>query len=519
MTSTRMQAQDRPVVFLHGFHSDAGGWVATAERLRMRAAITVHTPTVNWRATFADQVNELAGPRRRSPLFPASSMAIGHSNGGLVAREWARRGSLDGVVTIGTPHRGAPMVPNYGHWVAFNANASWLSSSILTAFSRWTDFAWALGYVNEAIGWVLDFSVWSTVFLGVTLGLDQAIPVAGDMLPYSLFLHNLNSTDNVNHERSTLSTRIGIVSIAHNYFWAGPARVIAPDHADGIATALYAAAYGLMFWGHYILASADIADFDALEQAMSLIALSNHLLAIDPTYCAMVSTMDLSACMPNDGLVPYTSQEYPQAVNLYIGQDNDGPVHTRERETSEDVLYYALVHVAGIPPRSSAPPPPGGGPPAVGRRRRAPLKPCCRRTRTRGSSRACSQPRASQRFHWASHSARRSRVCCCRCPCSDSSKKIGDLRRLAWRQAVCAPRHANAERRGLLGDDDGMALGGVDERPSRHMRACLLSAPAPDERQGNERDQHQFRGGWPEAGHRCGRRVHVPVLDGPATRR
>src|SRR5687768_9490315 len=134
------------------------------------------------------------------------------------------------------------MVPNYGHWVAFNSNASWLSSSILMAFSRWTDWAWALGYVNEAIGWVLDFSVWSTVFLGVTLGLEQAIPVAGEMHPYSLFLHNLNSSDNVTHERSTLSSRIGIVSIAHNYFWAGPARVIAPDHADGLATALYSAA-------------------------------------------------------------------------------------------------------------------------------------------------------------------------------------------------------------------------------------------------------------------------------------
>jgi pimeloyl-ACP methyl ester carboxylesterase len=366
-----MHADDRPVAFLHGFNSDRGGWLETAERLRVRTAIEVHAPTVNWRAKFGDQVNELRGQPGFASL-PPSTIAIGHSNGGLVAREWARRDGLKGVVTIGTPHRGAPALPNYGHWVAFNSNASWLSSSILMAFSRWTDWAWALGYVNEAIGWVLDFSVWSTVFLGATLGLDRALPVASEMHPYSAYLHDLNSSGNVNHEQSTLDTRVGIVSIAHNYFWAGPARVITPDHADGIAAALYGAAYGLMFWGNYILASADITDFDAMDQAMSLIALSGHLQSIDPIYCAVVSSMDLSSCVPNDGLVPYTSQEYPYAPNLYIGQSNDGPVHTRERENSEDVLYYALVNVAGVPLRSTPPPPPppppgpGGGDPGPG---------------------------------------------------------------------------------------------------------------------------------------------------------
>ena len=364
-TSMPSHAQDRPVIFLHGFNSNPNGWVATAERLRARAAIDTRTPTIDWRAPIADQAAELRG-RPEYAALPGSALAVGHSNGGLVAREWAKRRGLDGVVTIGTPHRGLPIVPNYGHWVAFNADASWFSSAILTAFSRWTDWAWALGYVNEAISWVLDYSAWSTVFLGVTLGFHQAMPVAGDMLPYSLFLHNLNSTDNIDHERSTLPARIGVVSIAHNYFWAGPARAIAPEQADGIATALYAAAYGLLFWGNYILASADITDLDAMEQAMSLITLSNHMFAVDPLYCALVSSMDLSACLPNDGLIPYTSQEYPQAVNLYLGQDNDGPAHTREREASEDVLYYALVHVAGVPPRSSPPPPPGGESPGSG---------------------------------------------------------------------------------------------------------------------------------------------------------
>jgi pimeloyl-ACP methyl ester carboxylesterase len=361
--STGVSAQDRPVVFLHGLNSDSAGWQGVADRLRARASITSYTPTVNWRAAYGSQVDELMS--REYATLPGTAMAIGHSNGGIVGREWAKRGGLAGVITIGTPHRGAPIVPNYGHWVAFNVNASWLSSSILTAFSRWTEWTWALGYVNEAIGWALDFSVWSTVFLAMTIGLDHGIPVFSEMHPYSLFLHNLNAPGSIDHERAMAPVRIGIVSIAHNYYWAGPARIVAPDHADGIATALYGAAYGLFYWGNYILASAAISDLDAIEQAMTLLALSNHLLALDPTYCALVSSMDVSTCVASDGIVPYTSQEYPQAPNLYLGQHNDGPVHTRERQESEDVLYYALVNIAGIPPRGAAPPP-GGDPPPSG---------------------------------------------------------------------------------------------------------------------------------------------------------
>ena len=360
LLSGSARADDRPVVFVHGFNSDGGGWMDTAARLQARTAIEPHVPSLNWRAAIGDQVSELRG-RAEYAWLPGSTIAIGHSNGGLVAREWARRGGLGGVMTIGTPHRGVPIMPNFGHWVAFSSNSSWLSSSILMAFSRWTDWAWTLGYLNEAIGWVLDFSGWSTTYLGLTLGLDRAIPVGGEMHPFSAYLHELNSSDNVSHELSTLSSRVGIVSIAHNYYWAGPARAIAPDHADAIATALYGAAYGMLFWGNYILASADFTDVDSIDQAMSLLALSGHLQSIDPMYCALVSSMDLSSCVPSDGLVPYTSQEYPQAPNLYLGQNNDGPVHTRERESSEDVLYYALVNIAGISPRGSAPPGPGSG--------------------------------------------------------------------------------------------------------------------------------------------------------------
>jgi hypothetical protein len=175
------------------------------------------------------------------------------------------------------------------------------------------------------------------------------------MHPYSGFLHDLNADDNLSREASQL-TRVGVASVAHNFFWAGPARVIAPDQADLVADLLYGSAYGLLFWSNYLLASADPMDFAAVEQGLSLLALSGHLLSVDPMYCSLVSSLTAWTCIANDGLVPYTSQEYPNAPNLYLGQDNDGPVHTRERQASEAVLYHALVNYVGVPDRSS-----GGG--------------------------------------------------------------------------------------------------------------------------------------------------------------
>jgi hypothetical protein len=360
-----VHAQDRPVAFLHGFRSDGAGWADTADRLRQGLAIETHLPNLPWRASFAEQAHDLRG-RWEYGSLPGSTIAIGHSNGGLVAREWSRHSSLGGIVTLGTPHRGTPILPHFAQWAGFNASSSWLASSVLDAFSGWTDFTWTFGYVSQAIGWVLDFNVWSVSYLALSLGLDDALPVAGDMHPLSPYLATLNSGENIGREHGQLGARVGIVSVAHNFYWAGPARAIFPEQADTIADLLYGAAYGIMYWGSYILASADPLDASSVQQGLSLLALSGHLLDIDPVYCRMVSSIDLSSCVPHDGLVPYTSQEYPGAANLFLGQNNDGPAHTRERAVSEDVLYHALVNYLGVPPRTSTPPPGSGGGPGGG---------------------------------------------------------------------------------------------------------------------------------------------------------
>jgi hypothetical protein len=152
---------------------------------------------------------------------------------------------------------------------------------------------------------------------------------------------------------------VGIVSVASNFYYAGPARAVVPQNADRIAEIMYAISSALLFWGNYILIQASPADTRAIDQALALIAVADQILAVDPTYCLMVSSPNLSTCIQNDGLLPVTTQAYPGAPNLYI----EGPAHREEKQRSDDALYAALVNYIRLPPAGTTTPPPTEPPP------------------------------------------------------------------------------------------------------------------------------------------------------------
>jgi hypothetical protein len=354
-------AQTEPAFFLHGLRSSGSDWAATASRLQDQLAITEQHPDLPWQQTFEDQARSLS--RSSSMAGVNSLIAIGHSNGGLVARELSRLQRVDGIATIGTPHRGAPILPHFGQWLTFQAATPSLLNEVLGAFSTYSDWSWTFAYVQGALSWISDFSIWSVVYLGTSFGIGEALPVTGEMLPASGYLSDLNSAGNLQREAATVPARVGVVSVAHNFFWAGPARAILPGHADEIATALYSTAFGLISWSGYIAAVSDPTDMVAFRQSTSLMGLGGFLLSIDPTYCALVSGSFSGECIANDGVVPVTSQEYPGAPNIYIGLDNDGPAHSQEKEWGESVLYDALTWYLHVPLHGAQPPPPNPAPP------------------------------------------------------------------------------------------------------------------------------------------------------------
>lgn len=357
-------AQDRPVVFLHGLGAEAADWANTAGRLQQQLAIDARLPELPWQQIYEQQALALAGSAALSP-GNGLPLAVGHSNGGVVARELSRVRPLDGIATIGTPHRGAPVVPGFGQWLTFQAAAPGLLNYVVQSFGAWSDWSWTFASVQGALSWISDFSIWSVVYLAGALGVQTAVPVMGEMQPGSSYLNSLNSSSNLQREAAAVPSRVGVVSVAHNFYWAGPARAIAPAHADEIAAALYATAYALVYWSGYIAAEADPTDVVAFRQWASLSTVASFLFEVDPFYCSLVSGTPVGQCVPNDGVVPLTSQEYPGAPNIYVGLDNDGPAHSEEKDWGESVLYDALVWYLHLTPRVSLPAPspsPGPGP-------------------------------------------------------------------------------------------------------------------------------------------------------------
>jgi pimeloyl-ACP methyl ester carboxylesterase len=347
-------AQDRPAVFVHGFNASGVDWAPTADRLTQALAIQPRLPSLDWRQTYDQQAVELHGAF--GWLHP-SAIAVAHSNGGVVAREWSKIRPLGGIATIGTPHRGVPILASLHRWAGFNAATPLLLNRVLNAFSLTTDVTWVWTLVEEAISWSSDYSIWSVFDLAAVIGIETALPVTTQAKPYSEYLFNLNSASNLAREAGAVPQRVGVISIANNFYWAGPARAAVPEFADHIAVALYGSASALLFWSAYIQSTGGLEDPRKFEQAMSLLDVAQHLLTSDLYYCRAISRFDLTACFQNDGLLPDESQWFPGAPNLFI----HGPAHTQEKQLGGDVLRDAMLWYLHVPERTGPPPPPSGG--------------------------------------------------------------------------------------------------------------------------------------------------------------
>ncbi len=110
-------AQDTPVAFIHGVASGPDTWQEAADRLQSRLQVAPHRAEVSWWESLETQGSQMDA---QLGGLPGSTVAVGHSLGGLVARQWSRSHQLDGVITLGTPNRGAPIANHINEWAGFN---------------------------------------------------------------------------------------------------------------------------------------------------------------------------------------------------------------------------------------------------------------------------------------------------------------------------------------------------------------------------------------------------------------
>lgn len=346
-------AQDRPVVFVHGINSDGSAWAAAAARLQAKLAIVADVPSLSSRALYETQASEL---QRAVGHRGGTTIAVGHSNGGVVSRQWSQQHPVSSIVTVGTPHGGAPIVSNMYAVAGFNG-------AMLNAFS---DVYRRFAYGCCAWEWILSayHGLWQTVAsaslssvgrIAGAVALHSTVPVTFEMLPGSGYLNGLNGAANLQREASQIAGRVGIVSTAYHFYWGGVLRAAFPDDGDTLYTLREMARIGLEVYGAYVYANAPAGDWGAFNIADAMLGVAGYLGAMDDHWCRAVSAVGFTACWVNDTIVPQWSQFYPGAG--YIDTGWNGPAHTQQTRMSDALLEQALVVYAGVRPRDAGPPP------------------------------------------------------------------------------------------------------------------------------------------------------------------
>ncbi len=358
-----------PVLLIHGIFSDDTGWDAVINRLSsLNVAVDPHAGNYQgW--PYEVQAGQVQGNHAGKPN---NTIAVGHSNGGIVARMWSHQHNLGGVITIGAPHLGVPLLHqgNINDVINFTNAAIQSLADVVNTFSAcWNcpvyggegTWDWIYDDVGPGIGWIANTSGGALQHVLYNI-FRIAEPVVLQMDPNAAFLANaLNSAAELANERNAVGVRVAIGSMAHNYSWGGVLRAASPGNGDGLAYTRDVIRESMLYYRDYLGYHAHQYDYHARSLARVLNSAAGFLGAMDYVWCYNVSFPSnfplYGNCAPNDTLVPFWSQvgwatADPGVNQVWVG---DGPAHTQMRgPAGAHWIHYAMTQFMNIPP-------PGGG--------------------------------------------------------------------------------------------------------------------------------------------------------------
>ena len=114
-----------------------------------------------WKGLFPEQAALLQG---KLPGIQGLPVVVGHSNGGIVAREWSKTRPMKGLLTLSSPNQGAPIANNAVAWGMYNAS---IVAGILNVQASFSD-------PNEGSFWILSVIQGALAFAADTVGTGVA---------------------------------------------------------------------------------------------------------------------------------------------------------------------------------------------------------------------------------------------------------------------------------------------------------------------------------------------------------
>ncbi|MEX0609286.1 MAG: hypothetical protein WD016_11755 [Balneolaceae bacterium] len=184
-------SQSENVSFIHGLGSNTSVWNDMAGQLGDEFSFTKNDIGYNTEQDVSYSAT--------SVFIPSGTVSVGHSMGGLLAREYLRirsTGQMKALITVGTPHYGAPVAVAVQDGKVAEVISGWIEDlaagpavSIGSLGGR--NFARQildnLGYVEDATGQKLN------ALLQEKYG---NLPSVDNLKPCSSFLNTLNASPN-----------------------------------------------------------------------------------------------------------------------------------------------------------------------------------------------------------------------------------------------------------------------------------------------------------------------------------
>ncbi len=316
-------AQSDSAVFAHGAASTGSTWNYISG-LFSTWFPGLHTaaPSLNQQTDLYAQGAQLAGYMSSG----GTTILLGHSNGGLVSRRASSSKSARGIVTVGTPHTGAPIalylddIRDRIGWITF-ALADVLLLQTYDAWKNPTPQQLIMATEQAAyVGAGIAVAAWTTSdnYLDLYDAFDQ------DDVPGSAFLASLPTGGSDRYSAS--------VSLSTAHAAAGPwILAFSPQDAMGLSLGLSAWGGTLYDYAYELSEYIDGGFPDALFAELAIgsaLYLAWEFQNLAGTWCGYVNG---GTCFFHDGFIPTSRQVYPGGVNTDIV---NGPAHTYQTESA-----------------------------------------------------------------------------------------------------------------------------------------------------------------------------------------
>lgn len=316
-------AQATPVLLVHGIESNASTWDITKSVLNGTGNYTASAINLSWTDHLSSQASAVSSYLSGTGVA-SSTILVGHSQGGLVARIATRTTPVAGILTIGTPHAGAPIVGSSSELLLDETEIGLDEYLAVTNLQNFCDNhpdddacqvpGQAVDYAAAGLGL---FELGGGVAAEWTLSYDD-MP---EMDPGSLTIAGLQS----GYASEQTGGRRVSIQVDDEEEETGPFRVLygadlgstASQEAENATSDMATIGFLLELWGIHAETVIDPDEPGALDEGEMAGAMDDMGFFLQQ-FCPIDWNYDFVGSWANDGIVPWVYQTMPGSTTLSL---------------------------------------------------------------------------------------------------------------------------------------------------------------------------------------------------------